>query len=205
VLLWRYCQFGYTFRRIYLGEGRRWTILESGDYYRLKHFRWWLYGNGSNFYAARSMITKGMKTKIVFMHRQIMNEPVGLVVDHRNCTSLDNRKSNLRFATHAENICNRRKQKNTSSRFIGVYFDRQRNKWVGRITHNRKKIWLGRFDSEIEAARAYDEGARKYHGEFARLNFPPESEESRAIFARIGKLLGQVERVLRISDFGLRI
>ena len=38
--------------------------------------------------------------------------------------------------------------------------------------HNGKKIWVGRFDNEIDAAKAYDETARKYHGEFARLNFP---------------------------------
>jgi hypothetical protein len=101
-----------------------------------------------------------------------MNPPPGLLVDHRNCNSLDNRRANLRLATHQENMRNRRKRKNTSSRFIGVTFDKQRGKWLARIIYQGKRIFLGRFDTEIEAARAYDAAVKKYHIEFARLNFP---------------------------------
>ena len=56
---------------------------------------------------------------------------------------------------------------------MGVCFCKQTGKWTSIIVYNKKSIWLGRFDSEIAAAREYDEAAKKYYGEFARLNFPP--------------------------------
>jgi hypothetical protein len=171
VMAYRLLKYGYPFRRIYLGEGE-WTILDSQDYYRFGNLKWFVSGNGSNLYAARSFKTGPLRTTITHLHRQIMNPPPGLLVDHRNCNSLDNRRANLRLATHQENMRNRRKRKNTSSRFIGVTFDKQRGKWLARIIYQGKRIFLGRFDTEIEAARAYDAAVKKYHIEFARLNFP---------------------------------
>ncbi len=189
VMLYRYCKFGYTFRRIYLGEGV-WTILDEEDYYRLRKYKWVVYGNGNsgqNLYAVRLKLIRPHKTTLVSMHREIMQPKDGRFVDHRNCKSLDNRRSNLRFATRAENMRNRRKRRNASSEFVGVHFYKPQGNWSCSILHNGKRIWLGRYDSEIEAAKTYDKAAKKYHGEFARLNFPPESEESKALFARIGK------------------
>ena len=108
-----------------------------------------------------------------------MRAPRGLLVDHRNGDGLDNRRDNLRLATHSENMMNRPKIKSpTTSRFVGVYFDKARRLWVARIHLNGKCIWLGRFATEIEAAKAYDEAAKKYHGEFARLNFPEATTPS---------------------------
>jgi hypothetical protein len=91
---------------------------------------------------------------------------------------------------------NRRKKKNTTSQFVGVNLYKPSRRWDSRITHQGKRIKLGRFDSEIEAAKAYDEAAKKYFGEFARLNFPEESEESRALFTRIGKRWARLKRSL---------
>jgi len=170
VLLYRYLKFGCSFRRIYLGQGY-WTIVDPMDYYALKDFKWWVRGNGTNLYAARNSLTPGLRNRTVYLHRQIMDPPRGLVVDHKNCNSLDNRRANLRHATRSQNMQNRRKRKNTSSRYIGVHFDKNRNRWAVHIRHNGKKLWLGRFVSESDAARAYDTAARKYHKEFARLNF----------------------------------
>ncbi|MGA2323963.1 MAG: AP2 domain-containing protein [Sedimentisphaerales bacterium] len=171
LLTCRLLRYGYTFRKIYLGLGC-FTIVEPRDYYLIRHFKWFVHGNGSNLYAARSALTNDLRSRIIFLHRQIMDPPAGLVVDHRNCDSLDNRRANLRVVTQAINMRNRRKRKNTSSRYIGVHFDKQRNKWSVHIRHNGHKIWLGRFDDESAAARAYDAAAKKYYGEFARLNFP---------------------------------
>jgi hypothetical protein len=170
LMLYRKHKFGHSFRKIDLGQGK-FTIVEPPDYYRLQGFKWWLHANGTNLYAARTAITDDLQSKIIFLHRQIMDFPKGRVVDHKNCDSLDNRRDNLRIVTQAENMRNRRKRKNTSSRFIGVWFDKKRRRWTVQIRYQGKKLWLGRFTSELDAAKAYDEAAGKYHIEFARLNF----------------------------------
>jgi hypothetical protein len=166
--------------------------MDSADYYRLRHFKWILYGGGHNWYAARLEIAGPYKTRTISMHREIMSAPKGKLVDHRNCESLDNRSSNLRFATKRQNIINRRKRKNLTSKYHNVHFDKTENVWDCRITYNGKQIRIGRFKNEIDAARAYDEAAKKYYGEFARLNFPPESEEYNALFARMGRGLKKI-------------
>ena len=174
VLVYRKRKFGYTFRRIDLGEGE-FTIVDPDVYYQIANFKWYLNGNGKNLYAYRNIKVSAGKTRMVAMHRQIMGFPKGLLVDHRNNHSLDNRIGNLRPATRSQNMFNRRKNSsNATSCFRGVHFSTQLHKWIAKICVNGKRIWLGVFDNEIDAARAYDRAALKYFGEFARLNFPRE-------------------------------
>jgi hypothetical protein len=171
VLLYRYIRFGKIYRRIYLGQGQ-WTILNSRDYYRLKYFRWFVFATSGKFYAHRCAIIKNRNTKRISMHREIMNAPKGKLVDHRNGDSLDNRRVNLRFATNRQNLQNKRKTTSkTTSLFRGIYRYRKYG-WVPLIKYRGKRIWLGIFDNEVDAAKAYDKAARKYFGQFARLNFP---------------------------------
>jgi len=178
ILLYRRLKFGYTYRRIYLGEGE-FTIVDQRDYYRLKNFKWYLQGNRTNLYAARNFKVGPAQTKKIYLHREIINAPRGLLVDHKNCNSLDNRGANLRPATVSQNACNSRRNKsNASSKFRGVSLEKRVNKWVAVICHHRKRFHLGTFVSEIDAAKAYDEAAKKYHGEFARLNFPQDATVS---------------------------
>jgi len=179
LLLYRLWKYGYTFRRIDLGEGQ-WTIVAPQDFYWLNNFKWCVVGCDERMYAARVVrkIEFG-RLKTVYLHRVIMSAPKGLLVDHRNNNGLDNRRNNLRLATHSQNMINRPKTKSpTTSRFVGVYFDKDRSKWVARIHLNNKCIWLGRLDNEIDAAKAYDKAAKQYHGDFARLNFPEEAPVS---------------------------
>ncbi|MHC4483546.1 MAG: AP2 domain-containing protein, partial [Planctomycetota bacterium] len=78
----------------------------------------------------------------------------------------------LRPATHLQNSWNRRKQRQTSgSIYKGLVWDKRLNKWQVRIWVNRKRIYIGSFEDQIEAAKAYDKAAIKYYGEFANLNF----------------------------------
>lgn len=106
------------------------------------------------------------------LHR-ILLEPIpkGLMVDHINNNKLDNRLSNLRLVTHAQNMMNTKIKKHNSSGFKGVYLCKQTNRWRAEIRAHNRAIKIGRFDTKFEAAKAYDLAALKYHGEFASLNF----------------------------------
>jgi len=108
------------------------------------------------------------------MHRQILKVPEGLLVDHINQNGLVNRKANLRPATAAQNIINRAKYKNRNygSKYKGVVWNRRYKYWQAQIKANHKLMYLGTFKDEVQAAKAYDEAAKKYHNEFATLNFP---------------------------------
>jgi hypothetical protein len=105
-----------------------------------------------------------------------MNPPEGMVVDHINGNGLNNRRSNMRNCTRAQNSANRRPKRGAASPYKGV-FPRPDGKFEASICHDGRKQYLGRFENEIEAARAYDKKAKELHGEFAYLNFP-DNEES---------------------------
>jgi hypothetical protein len=181
VMAYRKHKYGYAYRRIDLGEGE-WTILDQEDYYRLNQFKWCAVSNNKKIYAARIIRkTEFGRITTMYMHREIMPTQKGLLVDHRNGEGLDNRQSNLRPATHSQNSFNRAKRKNTSSRFVGVCLLKRRNRWRVGIKNKEERIFLGYFDDEIEAAKAYDAAAKKYHGEFARLNFPEEAGKERPV------------------------
>lgn len=176
VMVYRRGKYGYAYRRISLGEGK-FTIVEPGDFYQVNRFNWCAKENGPRTYAVRLVADSHNRTKILSMHREIMGAPAGMLVDHRDRDTLDNRRENLRLATHSQNQFNKGKtSRKTTSRFIGVFFEKYSGRWVARTAVEGKRIWLGRFDNETEAARVYDEAARKYHGEFAHLNFPESAD-----------------------------
>ena len=103
------------------------------------------------------------------MHRFIMDAPKGMQVDHINGNGLDNRKCNLRICTKSDNAKNRRLNKNSKSGFKGVSPRKsKKSPWVAQISGRL----IGYYDDPEEAAKAYDEEAKKEYGEFARLNFP---------------------------------
>ena len=79
VLTFRRQKFGFTFRKIYLGEGK-FTIVDPQDFYWLNNFHWCVNGRNEQFYAVRNDITANGKTKLVRMHREIMNPPRDLLL-----------------------------------------------------------------------------------------------------------------------------
>jgi hypothetical protein len=115
------------------------------------------------------------------LHRIILGRVVGRAldrydyVDHINHDGLDNRRSNLRLATHQENVHNQRMQLGPkSSQYKGVYWDTRIKQWRAQITINKHRTHLGLFRIEEDAARAYDSAARKLFANFCSPNFPED-------------------------------
>jgi hypothetical protein len=175
VIIYRRWKYGFIFRRIFLGEGF-YAIVDLSDYYLLNKFRWSAKRDRNWVYAVRFVNDPASRGKTISLHRFLLNPPPHLLVDHRNGITLDNRRVTLRLATRLQNVQNKGKtQAKTSSKYIGVCLEKRTGCWDVRIRPQGKRIWIGRFVNEIEAARAYDEAAKKYHGEFARLNFPEDT------------------------------
>jgi hypothetical protein len=155
---------GTNMKRIKLTQGK-YAIVDDDVYERLQKFRWYArqQPDTGKWYAARSE-----KGKRVHMHRLIMNAPRELDVDHIKGDGLDNRMSNLRLVTTAQN---RDKYKNNTTGYKGVSQQRGRRKFRAQIYVYGKAIYLGWYDTPREAALAYDRAVRKYHGVFGCTNF----------------------------------
>lgn len=144
-------------------SGGKQTLVDDDDFEALSKWRWRCHRG----YAIRDDGPRAKRT-VVRMHRAIMNAPSGLEVDHISGDTLDNRKSNLRICTHAENLKNVKKHKDGASAFKGVSWDRQKKRFRAQIFLNGKNRLVGRFRSEAEAHGAYVEAAKLAFGEFAR-------------------------------------
>lgn len=142
------------------------ALVDDEDFEFLSLWKWNANKLGNTFYAVRNE-----KLKTFLMHRAIMNvSDKKLVVDHKDRNGLNNQKSNLRICTKSQNCANNKPLISKTSNYLGVSWDKNRNKWAANLTKNWKKIFLGRYISEREAAIAYNIGAKIHHGEFANLN-----------------------------------
>jgi hypothetical protein len=155
---------GPTVKTIPLGDGFH-TYVDAADFEWLNQWTWYV----QDGYAIRRE-----KRKYVYMHRQIMQPPEGMVVDHRNLNKLDNTRVNLRVCTQQENLCNRRKKRGTFSRFRGVSYPKGGPKYLAQVYYKGKTFFCGYHTDEVEAARARDYTAVQVLGEEARLNLPEE-------------------------------
>jgi len=106
----------------------------------------------------------------VFLHRWLTGAGAGQVVDHVNGDPLDNRRSNLRVCTTAQNLANKKRPSTNTSGYKGVVWRPSRGKWEAAIQPRSGYRFLGRFDDPWEAAQAYNAAAIELYGEFARLN-----------------------------------
>ena len=139
------------------------TIIIDKETYKLMYKHTW--GVYQNY----------VKTGNKLLSRMIMNcneNDNDLVVDHINSNTLDNRKCNLRLITQSQNTLNQSSSKNSTSKYIGVNWDKKSKKWAARIGINGESIFLGVFDREQDAALARDYSTKKYYKGFGRLNFP---------------------------------
>lgn len=147
--------------------------IDPEDYEEISQCKWYIKKPKKSRYSRYAINGKGE-----FLHREIMNPPKGIAIDHINGDGLDNRRANLRIADACQNQWNQRRKENGTSKFKGVSWCTRVKKWAIQICYKQKFIWLGYYDDEVEAARAYDRAAVKYFGVFARLNFPLASQRS---------------------------
>lgn len=150
----------------------KYVIIDDEDFDKIKKHKWKIDRNKSgNEYAASSDKIDG-RHKYISMHRIIMDAPKNMDVDHINHDGLDNRKENLRICTRQENLRNRKLSNNRLyTIYKGVRLTSYK-KWVAQISINEKNTYIGTFNTDEEAAKAYDVAAIKHFGVFACLNFP---------------------------------
>lgn len=139
------------------------ALIDSNDYDRVKAYRWWRDGRG--------YVCAHIDHKVNKLHRYLLDAEARFEVDHINLDPLDNRRSNLRLATRKQNSYNIGLNRNNTSGYKGVSFDRQTQSYRASIVHDGQRIWLGRHKSAEEAARVRDQAADTLQGDFAWLNF----------------------------------
>ena len=148
----------------------KYAIIDDEDFKLVDQYKWHVLKTSVNNYAATN--AGGRKNrKYILMHKLILDYFGFSDIDHINGNALDNRKQNLRICSRQQNIRNKKKcNKICSSQYKGVWFRKDTQKWSSEITVDYKKICLGCFVNEVDAAKAYNEVAREYFGKFAKLN-----------------------------------
>lgn len=159
-------------KQIPLTQGQ-FAIVDDQDYDYLMQWKWCAAycKRGKRFYALRTYKVDGKQLSIG-MHRQLIGVvDKSIKVDHIDHDGLNNTRKNLRTTSHSQNMANRRPKQNGTSEFLGVYKIKDKNTWIAQITKNNKRIKLGSYKNEVDAAKAYDNAAIEMHGEFANVNF----------------------------------
>ena len=136
------------------------TIIDTEDVERVENHMWYLTDKG---YAATNINGKRVKIQHIIMGTKSL-------IDHKDRNKLNNRKSNYRFCTSAENSKNIGILRSNTSGYKGVCWHKQAKKWQARIEVNKIRHYLGLFKTRKEAAKAYNIACLKHHGEFACLN-----------------------------------
>lgn len=121
----------------------------------------------------RGYIWASIDNEYTRLHRLVMNlsRNDGYIVDHIDRNPLNNKKSNLRLCTNMQNSRNRSLNNNSTSYYKGVCFDKDTESWKSQISINKKKVYIGRYNTAIEEAIEYDRCAASAFGDFANLNF----------------------------------
>lgn len=167
-------------KKIYLcgepGKGL-FTVVDDEDFEYINQYRWlWSVSKGKG-YVRRCKRIDG-KITTIYMHRVINKTPKDMVTDHRDGDTLNNQKSNLRSCTQGQNVHNSKapklsnKRKAPVSKYKGVYPSSKRasKPWTAEV----KRTYIGIFDTELEAAIAYNNKASEVFGEYAVLNDIPD-------------------------------
>lgn len=164
------------------------AVIDDEDFERVNGIAWQVSAprhgkNGHVYYYAQGHIGPRATRKAVLMHRFILDAPAGVQVDHADGDGLHNWKTNLRLCDASQNAANSGGRGRTSkyTPFKGVSFLKKGGSkpWMARIGDGSGRYsYIGVFATAEEAARAYDDVARSWFKEYARLNFPRSGERA---------------------------
>lgn len=152
-------------KKIPLSQGQ-FCLIDDADFPALSKHRWSFNPRGS------AIRWDGERKQFVALHREILNAPRDMCVDHINGDKRDNRKNNLRLCTHSQNSANRTHPPQGRSGYYGVYWHEGKQKWQARVMKDYRDFSVGYFKEARDAALARDVKAVELFGEFATLNFP---------------------------------
>jgi hypothetical protein len=148
-------------------------LIDDEDFDLVNDYKWYIHSRTG--YARGRKKNPQKKNNFISMHRLVMRvlDKPEVEIDHTKHNKLDNRKSELRICNRSGNTSNRTSY--GSSQYLGVGWDKQHQMWKASIGYTldgiKKFKNIGIFKEEENAAKAYDEAAKKYHKEFANLNF----------------------------------
>ena len=148
------------------------ALVDDEDYEELSKFKWYADKRPRSCYVRRlekNNTPEGPRQRCIYLHRQIMQPPPGMDVDHINSDAMDNRRDNLRICTRSQNNQNARRRVDSNQAYKGVWITTN-GKYAARIYDKGKKLHIGVFDSELSAASAYDQKAKELFGQYAKLN-----------------------------------
>jgi hypothetical protein len=141
------------------------TKVDDDDFEYLSKWKWKFHKSHGcdGGYAARTCYYKERKQfGIILMHRLLNKTPIDMFTDHINGDKLDNRKQNLRTVSAVSNMQNRGKQKNNTSGFRGLFWDKNRNKWTASFVFNKKTVFRKRFKDKEDAILAIQNAQKEY-------------------------------------------
>lgn len=166
---------------INLTQGKQ-AIVDADKLALISNYKWFACKSRNGVFYAGTKING----KLIKLHRFLLDVTDSkIIIDHINHDGLDNRMSNLRICTNHQNIINTSSRKNSTSKYLGVCYKpiRKRKlksgnlstkeyikKWVAQIQFNNKKKFIGRFETEVDAAIAYNNHAKLFFKEYANLN-----------------------------------
>lgn len=149
-------------KQITLTQGK--IVLVDNDVYEWASiYKWYAKNSRGIFYAARTVKFSNKKRSTTFLHHYIVGYPLNNnEVDHMDGDGLNNQRDNLRIGSHRKNGQNRKEHRNGSktSKYVGVSWNKARNKWLVMTQINGKMLYLGYFNDEEEANLAYQSAVK---------------------------------------------
>lgn len=155
-------------------SGGEFAVIDDADSMAVSSHTWRVQ---KQYYLGQKLGVAAVVSKVsgitTTLHQFLLGKIEGMVIDHIDGNPLNNTRANLRRCTQAQNLRNRKMASHNTCGSKGVFFDRTNpgkrcNRWRARITLDGRRINIGRFATQHEAAKAYQAAAQKYHREFAR-------------------------------------